>query len=327
MFQKAPGKAHREGISIIELVDMFPDEESAVRWFEDTRWPDGERHCGHCGSTETKEVPGAKPMPYWCKSCRSYFSVRTGSMLQNSRLPLRKWVFAVYLYMTNLKGVSSMKLHRDLKVTQKTAWFMLHRLREAWDDGDSDAFTGPVEADETYIGGRRKNMPRSKRKELRGRGAVGKEAIVGVKDRATNRISAHHVDKTDSLTVSNVVVAKTEFGAKLFTDEAGAYNILDPYYDREAVNHSAGEYVRGMAHTNGIESFWSMLKRGYQGTYHKMSPKHLARYVREFSGRHNIRDRDTIDQMEAAVTNMIGKHLAYRALIAHNGLSSGARSC
>ena len=105
-------------------------EASAVKWFEDTRWPNGERHCPHCGSTETKEVPNAKPMPYWCKGCRSYFSVRTGSMLQSSRLPLRKWAFAIYLYITNLKGVSSMKLHRDLKVTQKTAWFMLHRLRE-----------------------------------------------------------------------------------------------------------------------------------------------------------------------------------------------------
>ena len=131
MSQKAPGKSHREGISIIELTEMFPDEASAIKWFEDTRWPDGERHCGHCGSTETKEVPSAKPMPYWCKACRSYFSVRTGSMLQSSRLPLRKWVFAVYLYVTCLKGVSSMKLHRDLKVTQKTAWFMLHRLRDA----------------------------------------------------------------------------------------------------------------------------------------------------------------------------------------------------
>ena len=326
MPQKAPGKSHREGISIIELTEMFPDEASAVKWFEDTRWPDGERHCGHCGSTDTKTVPKAKPMPYWCKTCRSYFSVRTGSMLQSSRLPLRKWVFAVYLYVTHLKGVSSMKLHRDLKVTQKTAWFMLHRLREAWDDNGSAAFTGPVEADETYIGGKRKNMPKAKRADLTGRGAVGKEAVVGVKDRDTNRVSAHHVSGTDSLTVANIVAANAKFGAKLFTDDASAYDMLDPYYDHESVNHSAGEYVRGMAHTNGIESFWWMLKRGYQGTYHKMSPKHLDRYINEFSGRHNVREADTIDQMETADTHMVGKHLAYSALIADNGLSSGARS-
>ena len=139
---KAPGKSHREGITLMQLADMFPDEDAARKWFEAIRWPDG-RYCGHCGSTETKEVPNAKPMPYWCKSCRSYFSVRTGTTIQNSRLPLRKWAFAVYLYVTNLKGVSSMKLHRDLGITQKTAWFMLHRLRDAWGESGLEAFTAP----------------------------------------------------------------------------------------------------------------------------------------------------------------------------------------
>ena len=324
MSQKAPGKSHREGISIIELTEMFPDETSAIKWFEDTRWPDGERHCGHCGSTETKEVPNAKPMPYWCKACRSYFSVRTGSMLQSSRLPLRKWVFAVYLYVTSLKGVSSMKLHRDLKVTQKTAWFMLHRLRDAWSDSSSAPFSGPVEADETYIGGKRKNMPKSKRKALSGRGAVGKAIVVGAKDRETNRVTARTVENTEAPTLKGFVGEHAAPSAKVYTDEASAYQGMP--FDHEAVNHSAGEYVRGMAHTNGIESFWSMLKRGYQGTYHKMSPKHLDRYINEFSGRHNDREADTIDQMETAVTHMVGKHLAYSALIADNGLDSGARS-
>ena len=248
MSQKAPGKSHREGISIIELTEMFPNEASAVKWFEDTRWPDGERHCGHCGSTETKEVPNAKPMPYWCKACRSYFSVRTGSMLQSSRLPLRKWVFAVYLYVTNLKGVSSMKLHRDLKVTQKTAWFMLHRLREAWDDSGLGAFDGPVEADETYMGGKRKNMPKSKRKKLTGRGAVGKEAVVGTKDRESNKVAARHVQGTDAPHVAGFVAEKARLGAKAYTDEASVYNALHAFFDHESVNHSAGEYVREQAH-------------------------------------------------------------------------------
>ena len=303
---------------------MFPDEASAVKWFEDTRWPDGERHCGHCGSTETKEVPNAKPMPYWCKGCRSYFSVRTGSMLQSSRLPLRKWVFAVYLYVTNLKGVSSMKLHRDLKVTQKTAWFMLHRLREAWDDSDLETFGGPVEADETFIGGKRKNMSKTKRKELKG--TVTMTAVVGTKDRETNKVAARPVERVDTPHVAGFVAKKTKPGATVYTDEANVYNQLGAWFDHETVNHSIGEYVRGQAHTNGMESFWSMLKRGYQGTYHKMSPKHLQRYVTEFAGRHNVREADTIDQMETAFTHMIGKHLAYSALIADNGLSSGARS-
>ena len=225
---------------------MFPDEASAIKWFEETRWPDGERHCGHCASTETKEVPNAKPMPYWCKSCRSYFSVRTGSMLQSSRLPLRKWVFAVYLYVTNLKGVSSMKLHRDLKVTQKTAWFMLHRLRQAWAENfGADPFDGPVEADETYTGGKRKNMPKAKRAELSDRGAVGKAAVVGTKDRETGKVAARHFRHTDAPHVAGFVAEKARLDATVYTDEGAAYNVLDRFFDHESVNHSAGEYVRG----------------------------------------------------------------------------------
>ena len=152
---KAPGKSHCNGISLIELTEMFPIEEGAIKWFESVRWPEG-RSCPHCGNCDTSEVPNKKPMPYWCGACRSYFSVKTGTSIQSSRLPMRKWVFAVYLYVTNLKSVSSMKLHRDLKVTQKTAWFMLHRLRDAWMESGLDTFTGPAEADETYIGGKRK---------------------------------------------------------------------------------------------------------------------------------------------------------------------------
>ena len=313
MTKKAPGKSHREGISLMQLVEMFPDEASAVRWFEAIHWPD-ERHCGHCGSTETKPVPNAKPMPYWCTSCRSYFSVRTGTTMEKSRLPLRKWAFAVYLYVTNLKGVSSMKLHRDLKITQKSAWFMLHRLREAWDESGLEQFIGPVEADETYIGGKRKNMPKAKRKTLTGRGAVGKTAVVGMKDRATNRVTARSMPATDKPTLQGFVAQHAAPGAKVYTDEASAYEGMP--FDHEAVCHSAGEYVRGMAHTNGVESFWSMLKRGYHGTYHHMSAKHLDRYVNEFAGRHNVREADTADQMTGLVAAMTGKRLMYRDLIA-----------
>ena len=173
---KAPGKSHRIGISLIELTEIFPNEETAVKWFEAIRWQ-AERHCPRCGSVNTKEVPNTKPMPYRCPDCKQYFSVRTGTSMESSRLPLRKWAFAVYLYVTNLKGVSSMKLHRDLNVTQKTAWYMLHRLRDAWGESGLEQFCGPVEADETYIGGKRKNMPKAKRKDLSGRGSVGKVAI------------------------------------------------------------------------------------------------------------------------------------------------------
>ena len=151
----APGRSHRDGISLIELADLFPTEAAAREWFELILWA-GERCCGHCGAMATRRVPNERPMPYWCPDCRSYFSVKTGTALASSKVPLRKWAFAIYLHMTNLKGVSSMKLHRDLGVSQPTAWFMLHRIREAWAT-PPPPFNGPVEVDETYIGGKERN--------------------------------------------------------------------------------------------------------------------------------------------------------------------------
>ena len=146
-----PGKAQRQGITLVALMDLFPDDKTAVKWFEATLW-NGVRCCGHCGSLSSSGVPNAKPMPYWCKDCRSYFSVRTGTALERSRVPLRKWVIAIYLEITSLKSVSSMKLHRDIGVSQPTAWFMLHRILEGWKRPDeSDRFSGPVQVDETYM--------------------------------------------------------------------------------------------------------------------------------------------------------------------------------
>ena len=323
---KAPGKAHREGISLFELNEMFPDEDSARTWFESHVWPTG-RCCPRCGSTRTHEAKHAKS-PYRCTDCRAYFSAKTGTALEGSKVPLRKWVFAFYLETTSLKGVSSMKLHRDLKVTQKTAWFMLHRIREVWARDKAAGFAGPVEVDETYIGGKRKNMSNAQRRELAeqgvGRGAVGKVAVVGIKDRKTRQVRAKVVERTDKPTLQGFVIEHTAPGATVYTDEASAYEGLP--FNHEAVKHSVSEYVRGMAHTNGAESFWSMLKRAHMGTYHKLSPKHLDRYVQEFAGRQNMREKDTVDQMADVAAGTVGKHLPYEKLIAPNGLSSGARS-
>ena len=311
---KGPGRCDRKGISVIQLWEMFPDEASAVKWFEAQIWPDGERCCGHCGGLQTREVKGGKPMPYWCSDCRSYFSCRTGTVMAQSRIPVQKRVFSIYLCVTNLKGVSSMKLHRDLGVTQKTAWFMFHRLPEAWKQEMAGKFDGPIEVDETYMGGKEGNKHASK-KLRQGRGTVGKAPVVGAKDRDTKQVRTQVVESVNRETLRNFLSRVGDRGFSLYTDDASVYNgMVD--VEHESVKHSVGEYVRGQAHTNGIESFWSMLKRGYYGTYHKMSVKHLHRYVNEFTGRHNIRGLDTIDQMADVVAGMIVKRLKYERLIA-----------
>lgn len=320
----APGKAHRTGLSIMEIMKLFPNEDTAREWIEEVVWSN-ERCCGKCGSTHTREA-SHKTMPYWCSDCRSYFSVKTGTPLASSKIPLRKWAIAIYLCLTSLKSISSMKLHRDLDISQKAAWFMIHRIREAWmpDADDGKPYDGPVEVDETYVGGKRKNMSNAERKARAntGRGTVGKTAVVGAKDRATNRVSARVVEATDKPTLQGFVVEHTVPDAMVYTDEAAAYKGL-PHH--EAVEHGVAEYVRGQVHTNGMESFWSMLKRAHMGTFHKLSPKHLDRYVQEFAGKHNLRNSDTIDQMRTVFVRLIGRTLPYQQLIADNGLPSGAR--
>ena len=310
MAQNAPGKHHRKGITLAKLFEMFPDNEAAEKWFEETKWEDG-IVCPHCESERISEVKHPT-MPYRCRDCRKNFSVKTNSLMHGSNIGYREWAIAIYLMSTNLKGVSSMKLHRDLGITQKSAWFMLHRIREAWDDAQGP-FDGEVEADESFFGGKEPNKHASKKLRA-GRGTVGKTVVVGIKDRETNQVKAEVVPSTDKATLQGFVLDNATDETVVYSDEASAYQGIARHHI--AIRHSVGEFVREQAHTNGMESFWSMMKRGFTGVYHKMSPKHLHRYVDEFEGRHNSRPLGTVMQMEEVVRGSANKRLRYQELIA-----------
>ena len=300
-----PGRSKRKGVNLMDLGKMFPDDAAAERWFEKVLWKNG-RQCPHCAHPDTVPVQH-RQMPYRCMRCHRYFSVKVGTVMQSSKLGYQKWAMAVYLFATNIKGVSSMKLHRDLGITQKSAWFMGQRLREAWRTAAGpDGMEGPVEIDEAYMGGKEKNRHRSKK------GTNPKTAVVGIRDRNTGKVAAKPVPDTTKASLKRAVKQHVAESATKCTDENPSYGGLS---NHETVNHSAGEYVRGMVHINGMESFWALLKRGYYGIYHKMSKEHLHRYVNEFAGRHNMRPMDTIAMMGGVTAHMRGKRLTYRALI------------
>jgi len=315
MAYNAPGKHFRKGISLQDIFKMFPDSATAEAWFAEQRWS-SKPVCPHCGSENIQSGAKHKTMPYRCreKECAKRFSVKTGTVMQNSNLDYQVWAIAIYLMVTNIKGVSSMKLHRDLSITQKSAWHLAHRLRTSWEANSAQQFSGQIEVDETYIGGKVKNMSNKKRKEHTGRGTAGKVAVLGGKDRDSNQVVAGHVKSTDRETLHGFVEAVSKQDSTVYTDDAPVYGGMKR--EHETVKHSVSEYVRGQAHTNGIESFWALLKRGYHGIYHHMSEKHLDRYVGEFAGRHNIRGSDTIDQIASISRGMEQKRLRYRDLVA-----------
>ena len=314
MSQSGPGKHFRQGMSLKALLRKFQTNAAAEQWFITCRWPDGEVACHHCGSVNVQTGAAHKTMPFRCRDCRKRFSVRTGTVMESSNISYQDWAIAIYLMTTNLKGVSSMKLHRDLSITQKSAWHLAHRIREGLTEHAPAKMIGPVEADETFVGGKAKNMHAKQRKQLTGRGGADKTAVAGVRDRATGRVRAAVVTQCDGPTLKGFVAAHAADGATVYTDEATAYNGLS---NRESVKHGIGEYVKGQAGINGMESFWSMLKRGYVGVFHRMSPEHLPRYIGEFEGRHNHRGEHTIDQMAAIVHGAEGKRLRYADLTAH----------
>ena len=256
-----PGKAYRRGMSLAELFRLFPDNATAEAWFAEQRWGGGKPICPACGHHDVQTGCAHKTMPYRCRhrECRKRFSVKVGTIMESSNLDYQTWAIAIYLHTTSLKGVSSMKLHRDLGITQKSAWHLAHRIRAAYGAGEEETFAGPVEADEAYFGGKQKNK---RDRTYIGRGAIGKTIVAGVKDRETNHVSAAVVESTKRRELQRFVAQRASVAADHFTDELASYRGLP---NHTAVRHSIGEYVRGQAHINGMESFWSGLKRAYYG--------------------------------------------------------------
>lgn len=298
-----------EKFSFFDFFAKYPNEEAAEKYFEELRWG-GKVVCPHCGSEHVSSC--TKPMPFRCKKCRKHFSVRTGTMLAESRLPLQKWLLAIYILTNSKKGVSSLQLAEYLDCTQKTAWFLGHRIREAWTSETDEKLSGTVEADETYIGGRESNKHQSKKLNA-GRGSVGKTPVFGMKSRESRQVKAFTVERTTTKELTTAIRENVEPESSVYTDQFSAYKGLDEY-DHRQVNHGTGEYADGIVWTNGIEGFWSLLKRGHYGYYHYWSRKHLQKYINEFKIRFNMKDCAPLVRMDSVITNSYGKRLTYRGL-------------
>ncbi|MFB9862619.1 IS1595 family transposase [Rufibacter immobilis] len=297
--------------SILDLIKAFPTEQDCIAHLEKLRW-DGAVVSPFDADSKVYKCSNNR---YKCKNTGKYFNVKVGTIFEDTKIPLIKWFMALYIFSSHKKGISSHQLARDIDVTQKTAWFILHRLRYAFEHpAFQQAVNDVVEVDETYMGGEEKNKHESKRnKNSRGRGLGSKKPVVGILQR-DGSIIAKVTDDTKLASVQPLIDKFVEKGSVVITDEWVAYNQVNRNYDHYRVSHGAKQFVNGMAHTNGIENFWSHLKRGIDGIYHWCSVKHLQRYVDEFSLRFNTRKMGTAQRFDFVLGNISGK-LAYKVLI------------
>lgn len=266
-------------LSAFEFFEQFPDEASAIAYFEDVRWPDGVI-CPRCDSNRTKPVKNR--LKHHCNGCGRQFSVRTGILLENSRIPVRKWLYAIYLFQISRKGISSVQLGKELGIRQASAWFMLHRLREAMTP-DLEQLKYEVEIDEAWVGGKEKNKHFNKR--LWEKWPEGKQIVLGMRQRNGGPIVIRPVPSGKQDVFLADILMSVEEGSIIYTDESTSYANLSEFYEHLIVNHKRGEYVRDEVTTNSIESVWAILKRAHKGIYHQWSKKHGHRYYNEIAYR------------------------------------------
>ena len=293
---------------------IFHDEAKAREWLEARVWKAG-RVCPHCGAVEerTRKLEGAAHRPglYQCNECREQFTATVGTVMERSKIPLTKWLLAIFLLSASKKGMSALQLSRMLGVSYKSTWFMMHRIREAMRDGAPDPLGGPgkvVEVDETYVGGKEAN--KHKNKFTRGQG--DKEAVVSLVERG-GEVRSFHVANVTSKTLRPIIVKHASRASHLMTDGARLYpKIGAEFAAHSSVNHDAGEYVRGIAHSNTAENFFSIFKRGVYGVYHHVSEAHLGRYLDEFDFRYNTRLNTDMERAALAAEGIVGKRLTYR---------------
>ncbi len=303
-----------ETLNLATLSPLFADEEAARKFLESQRWPNGPI-CPHCGSTKAYPLtakPGSKkPVRkgvYCCAKCRKQFTVRIGTIFENSHIPLNKWLMAFHLMSSSKKGISSMQLHRELGITLKSAWFLSHRIRESMAEKHGDLLCGKVEVDETYVGGKpRKGSGGSKR----GRG-TDKTPVMALVER-DGRVRSHPLERVNAKALKGAIFENVDRSSHIMTDEFPAYSGIGMYYrSHKKVNHSEGEYVREDVNTNTAESFFALLKRGHYGIFHSLSKQHLFRYCNEFTFRWNNRKVSDGERMVEAIKGAEGKRLMYR---------------
>lgn len=285
--------------SILDLINAFPDEETCIKHLEELRWN------GYVISPfdRTSTVYKCSNDRYRCKNTSKYFNVKTGTLFDNTKVKLQKWFIAIWLVTSHKKGISSLQLAKDINVTQKTAWFMLQRIRACFGIENDNNLDNTVEADETYVGGKNKNRHQDKKvPSSQGRSAKDKTPIVGIVERQ-GKLNANVVKNVNSETLTTEIIRSVKHTASLYTDEWLGYKGVSKIYNHSIVKHNQGEYVNGRVHTNTIEGFWSLLKRGIVGIYHFTSKKHLQRYVDEFVFRYNTRKRSESGRFNLLLSN------------------------